>query len=73
MVDVATNTIGWWKRGESQPKANYLGILYDIAAQNGMDEFPFYVKDGEVKSMPILENYVGEYTLPDQLLPRFFP
>ena len=64
LVGVSSYTIQRWEYGQSIPRANHLGVLYHIAAQNSVSEVPLWVRDKNPVFVPIDENYRGEYTLP---------
>ena len=64
LVGVSMYCVQRWEYGKSNPRANHLGIIYDIAAQNELNSLPVWKKDGELVVLPIIRNYQGEYTLP---------
>tara|TARA_Y100000310_G_scaffold304960_1_gene344635 strand:- start:410 stop:640 length:231 start_codon:yes stop_codon:yes gene_type:complete len=66
-MDVASYTVQRWEYGSSQPRANHLGILYDISAQNGLTDLPIWKRGEEVVAIKIAENYEGKYTLPVEI------
>lgn len=46
LLEVALYTVQRWEYGTSQPRANHLGMIYDLAAENGIRKLPMYKKDG---------------------------
>lgn len=69
LLDVAPYTIQRWEYGTSQPRANHLGIIHDIAAQNDIGYLPMFKKDDKVVLFELKQNYQGEYTLPIEIRP----